>query len=117
MLFSQGIRLEDLGVPTTDGSAVQDRRPEDLAAVRQELLPVPRYPDPLLAGLIHWRRCSASPSAWAKRTPMPSMTRSPSGWSATTIARAPCSRRFNLEVISTTDAALDDLKMAPDDPR
>ena len=61
MLYSQGIRLEDLGVPTTDGRG-RDRRADDLAAVRRELLPVPRHADAACGSTTRLRRCSGSTS-------------------------------------------------------
>jgi hypothetical protein len=60
MLFSQGVRLEDLGVPDADGSAGRDRRPQDLAAVRRELPPVPRHADAHVVRPHAVGRCSAS---------------------------------------------------------
>ena len=38
-------------MPTLDGSAGRNRWPQDLAAVRRKLPPVPRHADPHLAGL------------------------------------------------------------------
>ena len=51
MLFSQGVRLEELGVPRLDGVAGRDRRPEDLAALRRELSSLSRHADAALARL------------------------------------------------------------------
>ena len=45
MLYSQGMRLEDLGIPRRDGGAGRDRRAQDLAHVRRALSPVPRHAD------------------------------------------------------------------------
>ena len=45
MLFSQGVRLEDLGVPTVDGSPVETDGREDLAALRRAFLSVSRHAD------------------------------------------------------------------------
>ena len=49
MLYSQGIRLEDLGIPRRDGAAVEARRAQDMAHVRRALSPVSRNADADLA--------------------------------------------------------------------
>ncbi len=49
MLYSQGIRLEDLGIPRRDGARGGAGRAQDLADVRRALPPVSRHADADLA--------------------------------------------------------------------
>ena len=49
MLCSQGVPLNDLGVPRVDGGPTETDGAQDLAALRRELPPVPRHPDAALA--------------------------------------------------------------------
>jgi glucuronate isomerase len=109
MLFSQGIRLEDLGVPTSDGSAVETdgRSIWRLFAKNYYLFrgtPTRMWFDHTLATLfgIEERLGEANADAVYDRI-------------AELLARdeyrpRALFERFNLEVISTTDAATDELK-------
>ena len=108
MLYSQGIRLEDLGVPTTRRRRGRDRRADDLAALRRELLPVPRHADahvarPHVRDAVRPRR-----AADARRTPTASTTTIADLLQRDEFRPRALFERFNLEVISTTDSALDD---------
>ncbi len=109
MLFSQGIRARGPGRRTDRRRGGRDRRPQDLAAVRRELLPVPRHPDPHVARP-HLRDPVRHHRA-ADRKPMPtrSMTTSPSCLQRDEFRPRALFERFNLEVIATTDAATDEL--------
>lgn len=109
MLFSQGIRLEDLGVPTTDGSAVQTDGREiwRLFAKNYYLFrgtPTRSWLDHTLATLFGITERLGAENADAIYDQI-----------AERLERddyrpRALFERFNLEVISTTDAALDDLK-------
>ena len=50
MLYSQGVPLERLGVPSRDGTPVETDPAHDLAALRRSLPPVSRHAERLLAG-------------------------------------------------------------------
>ena len=108
MLFSQGVRLEDIGVPTRDGAAVEG----DGRAIWRRLAE-------------HYHLFRGTPSRlWFDHT-MATLfgiaeRLSPSNADAQYDAIADCLarddyrpralyERFNLEVIATTDSALDDL--------
>ena len=45
MLYSQGVALEDLGVPTQDGTPVETDHRNIWQRFRRELPPLPRHPD------------------------------------------------------------------------
>ena len=67
MLYSQGVPLEELGIPRKGRrSAGRDRRAQDLAHVRRALSPVPRHADAAVArprvlhGVRHDERLSAA---------------------------------------------------------
>jgi glucuronate isomerase len=109
MLYSQGIRLEDLGIARRDGAPVETDPAKNLAAVRGALslfrgTPTRSWLDHAFATLFGLeQRLSGTPTVFdPSRGP-----RTPSS------ARA-CST-FNIEVIDHREPA-DDL-LAPDDPR
>jgi len=109
MLFSRGIRLEDLGVPTTDGSAVETdgRKIWRLFAKNYYLFrgtPTRSWLDHTFATLFGVTERLGEANADAIYDQI-----------AERLGRddyrpRALFERFNLEVISTTDAALDDLK-------
>jgi glucuronate isomerase len=108
MLHSQGVRLEDLGVPTTDGAAVETdgRKIWRLFAEHYYLFrgtPTRSWIDHTLATLFGLTERISPQNADAQYDRI-----------AELLARddyrpRALFERFNLEVISTTDSALDDL--------
>ncbi len=109
MLFSQGIRLEDLGVPTTDGSTVETdgRAIWRLFAKHYTLFrgtPTRMWLDHTFATLFGITERLSEQNADAIYDRIAALLE--------TDAFRPRAlfERFNLEVISTTDAANDDLK-------
>ena len=111
MLFSQGVRLEDLGVPTRRRRAGRDRRPRRSggASPRTTTCSAARRPgcgsttrcatlfgidEPLTAGNCRRASTTTSPSCCRREAFRP---------------RA-LFERFNIEVIATTESALDDLR-------
>ena len=109
MLFSQGVRLEDLGVPTADGTAVETdgrtiwrRFAENYYLFRGT--PTRMWMDHTLQTLfgITERLTPASADATYDRIAELLLTDA--------YRPRQLFERFNLEVISTTDAALDDLR-------
>ena len=108
MLYSQGIALEDLGIPRVDGGADRDRRAQDLAHVRRALSPVPRHAVAAVArprvrhAVRHRPRLDATTADWYfdhinDRLRRPEFR-----------PRA-LFERFNIEVIATTESPLDQL--------
>ena len=49
MLYSQGVTLEEMGIPRKEAAQGRDRRAQDLAHVRRALLSVPRHADAAVA--------------------------------------------------------------------
>ena len=108
MLFSQGIRLEDLGVPTADGSAVETdgRKIWRLFAANYYLFrgtPTRMWLDHTLETLFGITARLTAETADAAYDRIAECLGQPEY-----LPRA-LFERFNLEVISTTDAALDPL--------
>jgi glucuronate isomerase len=109
MLFSQGVRLEDLGVPTSDGSAVETdgRKIWRLFAEHYYLFrgtPTRLWLDHTFESLFGLSERLTPQNADAQYDRI-----------AELLARddyrpRALFERFNLEVISTTDAAIDDLR-------
>jgi glucuronate isomerase len=108
MLFSQGVRLEDLGVPTADGSAVEQngRKIWRLFAQNYHLFrgtPTRMWLDHTLETLFGVTERLTPATADATYEKIAECLEKPEF-----LPRA-MFERFNLEVISTTDAALDTL--------
>ena len=110
MLFSQGVRLEDLGVPTPRRLAGRDRRPHDLAAVRRALSSVSRHADAAVVRLCAVRPVRHRRAARPPPPPTRTTTRSPHCLRSDAYRPRALFERFNIEVIATTEGALDDLK-------
>lgn len=109
MLFSQGIRLEDLGVPTADGSAVETdgRKIWRLFAQNYYLFrgtPTRLWFDHTLETLFGLSERLSPATADAAYDRIAELLETPQF-----LPRA-LYERFNIEVISTTDGALDDLR-------
>jgi glucuronate isomerase len=109
MLFSQGIRLEDLGVPTTDGSAVETdgRKIWRLFADNYTLFrgtPTRMWFDHTLATLFGIEERLGAANADAVYDRIAELL------TQDDYRPRALFERFNLEVISTTDAATDELK-------
>jgi glucuronate isomerase len=103
-------------VPAADGSAVETDGAQDLAALRREHLPLPRHADALwldhtLSKPVRHRRAARRP-----RTPMPLRPHRRAAGAPDYRPRA-LFERFNIEVIATTEGALDDLRWHRRDPR
>ena len=97
-------------MPTLDGCAGRDRRAQDLAALRRELLSVPRHADPALAGLCAVRPVRHRRAADARQPPTRTTTRSPNCSQRDDYRPRALFERFNIEAIATTEGALDDLQ-------
>lgn len=109
MLFSQGIKLEDLGVPTADGSAVETdgRKIWRLFAKHYYLFrgtPTRMWLDHTLATLFGLTERLTEQNADAQYDHIAALLQQ-DGYRPRALFE-----RFNLEVISTTDAAIDQLK-------
>lgn len=109
MLFSQGIRLEDLGVPTTDGAPVETdgRTIWRLFAKHYYLFrgtPTRMWLDHTFATLFGITERLSEKNADALYDQIAELLQRDE------FRPRALFERFNLEVISTTDAALDDLK-------
>ncbi len=109
MLFSQGIRLEDLGVPTADGAAVETdgRKIWRLFAQNYYLFrgtPTRLWFDHTLETLFGLSERLSPATADAAYDRIAELLQTPEF-----LPRA-LYERFNIEVISTTDGALDDLR-------
>jgi glucuronate isomerase len=109
MLFSQGIRLEDLGVPTADGSAVETdgRKIWRLFAKNYYLFrgtPTRMWLDHTLATLFGLSDRLTAENADAQYDHIAELLQRDD------YRPRALFERFNLEVISTTDAAIDQLK-------
>ena len=117
-LFSQGVRLEELGVPRSDGSAGRDRRAEDLAAVRRALLSVPRHADAACGSTTRSQTLFGidEPLTPANADAIYDTHRRAAADADEFRPRA-LFERFNLEVIATTDSAARRSQVAQDDPR
>ena len=72
MLYSQGIALERLGVPSLDGTPVETGPARDLAALRRSFLSVPRHAERRLAEARARRRVRRAPSRSTARPRRPS---------------------------------------------
>lgn len=108
MLFSQGVRLEDLGVPTADGAAVETdgRKIWKLFAEHYYLFrgtPTRMWLDHTLGSLFGIEHRLTPDTADAAYDRIAECLAQPAF-----LPRA-LYERFNIEVISTTDAALDPL--------
>ncbi|MGV3491830.1 MAG: glucuronate isomerase [Devosia sp.] len=109
MLFSQGIRLEDLGVPTTDGSAMatDGRKIWRLFAKHYHLFrgtPTRMWLDHTFATLFGLTERLSEKNADAAYDHIAGLLQRDE------FRPRALFERFNLEVISTTDAATDELK-------
>ena len=91
MLYSQGVALEDLGVPRVDGGPVEcdPRRIWRLFAEHYRFF---AGTPSAFGSTIGSRTCSASPSICRRRTPIGTTTSSPKRCSAPNSGRARCSK-------------------------
>lgn len=109
MLFSQGVKLEDLGVPTADGSAVETggRKIWRLFAERYYLFrgtPTRMWLDHTFATLFGLEERLTPANADAQYDRIAELL------NRDDFRPRALYERFNLEVISTTDSAIDDLR-------
>jgi glucuronate isomerase len=109
MLFSQGVRLEDLGVPATDGSAVETdgRKIWRLFASHYHLFrgtPTRLWLDHTFANLFGLAERLTPQNADAQYDAIAELL------TRDEFRPRALFERFNLEVISTTDPAIDELK-------
>jgi glucuronate isomerase len=88
MLYSQGIPMPDLGVPTVDGTPVETDHRRVWQRFCEKLPPVPRYPDWTLA----LRRAHRRLRSHRERTRRRSTTISRKDWTAPSTHRGPSSR-------------------------
>ena len=117
MLFSQGVQAGGSRRADARRLAGRDRRPEDLAALRRELSSLSRHADAALVRLCAVRPVRHRRAADGQRRPTRITTRSPRCSQTDAYRPRALFKRFNIEVIATTEGALDDLQVAPDDPR
>ena len=103
--YSQGVRLEQLGVPPLDGGAyATDRSARGLATVRRALSPVSRHAIARCGSTTPSPRCSGSTCAWKPTTADHYFD---AIGAALAEPRLPASRalfeRFAIEVLATTE--------------
>ena len=117
MLFSQGVQARGSRRADAGRHAGRDRRPEDLAALRRKLSSLSRHADAALVRLCAVRPVRHRRAADGQRRPTRITTRSPRCFKTDAYRPRALFERFNIEVIATTEGALDDLQLAQHDPR
>ena len=110
MLFSQGVRLEDLGVPTLDGSAVETDGRTIWRRFAENYLSLSRHADAALVRLCADRPVRHRRAADGQRPPTRITTTIAALLQTDAYRPRALFKRFNIEAIATTEGALDDLK-------